>query len=63
MWFFEIKRNRIKVWPTTQRFGYVDSTFCHRAADDKAPNSGSLKGYGGKMAATEENSFKNMCTF
>jgi len=41
----------------------VDSAFCHNAADDKAPNSGSLKGYDGKMDATEENSFKNKRTF
>jgi len=41
----------------------VDSAFCHNAADDKAPNSGSLKGYYGKMAAIEENAFKNMCAF
>ena len=41
----------------------MDSAFCHNAADDKAPNSGSLKGYDGKMAATGETSFKNMCTF
>jgi hypothetical protein len=40
----------------------VDSAFCHNAADDKAPNTGSLKGYDSKMAAIKENAFKNMCT-
>jgi hypothetical protein len=38
----------------------VDSAFCQNAADVKAPNSGSLKGYDGKMAVTEETCFKNI---
>jgi hypothetical protein len=35
----------------------------YNAADDTAPNSDSLKGYDGKMAATKENSFKNIVRF